>query len=269
LIFDPLGSGQAIDGSNFSFGLQTGFEGTAVRHRAFGDWDFETRYFGIEDWSALQSQRFDGNPIAISNTPPTFVSGPRRVVSRYSSDIHNFEWNLKKPVGNGMNFLIGVRHLQLNEKLNTRFTSLLTPPISTEDYRINTTNRLYGLQAGLSKALCSDCSYCFEIYGKAGVFANDSQQQSSLVNFLDPIVEFGINDRDTQVSFVGELGLRYTYNLCENVNFIAGYRGLWVDGVSLASDQIPSTNFAGISSNIDNSGEVFYHGGTFGVEFRF
>ncbi len=270
LVFDPLGSGQAIDGSNFSFGLQTGFEGTAIRHRAFGDWDFETKYFGIEDWSALQSQRFDGNPIGISNTPPTFVSGPRQVTSRYSSDIHNFEWNLKKPVGNGMNFLIGVRHLQLNEKLNTRFTSLLTPPISTEDYRINTTNRLYGLQAGFSKALCSDCAYCLEVYGKAGVFANDSEQRSSLVNFLDTgVVEFGMNDRDTQLAFIGEIGLRYTYNLCDNVNFVTGYRGLWVDGVTLASDQVPSTNFAGISSNIDNSGEVFYHGATAGVEFRF
>lgn len=269
MIFDPLAPAQSMDASNFSFGPQSGFEASATRHRAFGDWDLETRYLGIEDWSALQSRRFDGNPIQINNTPPTFVSGPRRVVSRYSSDLHNFEWNLKNEAAPGLNFLVGFRHVLIDEKLATRFRSLAAPPVSTEDYRVNTRNRLYGLQLGFEKTIIGDCSYCLQAYSRAGVYANDARQRSSLVNYQNPVTEFTFKDRDTQLATVTELGLRMNYKIGQNTNAYAGYRGMWVKGVALASDQIPHTSFAGVNSNIDNSGDVFYHGGTFGLEFRF
>lgn len=269
IVVDPLAPGQVLDANNFSFGLQTGIELSATRHRAIGDWDFETRYFGIEDWSALQSRLFTGNPIQLGTAVPTFVSGPRRVISRYSSDLHNFEWNLTKPLGKGNRFLVGARHLQLNERLMTRMTSTLDPPVSTEDLDVSTRNRLYGLQVGLARTFCGNGCYCFEAYGKSGIYANDASQRSSLVNFLDPVLEFPQSARETELSFVHELGLRYRYRLCKNANFYTGYRGIWVQNVALASDQVSSINFAGLGSTLDTQSDVFYHGGVFGVEILF
>ncbi len=268
-VTDPLAPGQTMDARDFSFGMQTGLEVAATKHRAFGQWDFETRYFGIEDWSALQSRLFTGNPIQLGTAVPTFVSGPRRVVSRYSSDLHNFEWNLTRPFGTGNRLLFGARHLQINESLMTRFRSTLAPPISAEDLVVRTQNRLYGLQIGLARTVCGNRCFCLEAYGKSGIYANDANQRSSLVNFVDPVVEFRQRARETELSFVHELGLRYRYRLCDKVNFYAGYRGLWAQNVALASDQISRVNFAGLGSNLFTQGDVFYHGGMFGVEILF
>jgi hypothetical protein len=268
MFIDTTTPTRRMDASNFNFGMQTGLEASVTKHRALGNWDYEFRYFGIDDWDSLQSLRFDGSPIQINNNPPTFISGPRRAVSRYSSELQNFEWNLKRQIADSTRFVFGFRHLQLNEQLATRFRSLAVPAISTEDYVVNTRNRLYGLQVGFDRTLAGGACYCLEAYGRLGAYANDSRQRSQLINYLDTVRTFTTEDRDTGFSLVNEVGLRTRYRLCKNANFVAGYRGLWVNDVALASDQISQTNFAG-GSNLDNSGRAFYHGGTIGLEVRF
>lgn len=266
LVHDPTDTSRRIDANDFSFNLQTGFEAAFTNHRGLNDvWDIETRFFRVHDWSASQSLRINSNPIPINNTPPTFVSGPRQIESRYSTDLQNLEWTLRRPIRRDLELLIGARAISIHEKLQTRLTSLLTPPISTEDYFVRTRNRLYGLQIGLSRSLVGDACQCVQVYGKLGAYVNQAEQRSALVNYLSPPVRFRIRQRDGQPAFVGELGIKAKWRLRENMSFVAGYRGLWVDGLALASEQVPRTNFSGVT-NLNNDGSVFYHGGLLGLE---
>ncbi len=273
LIVDPAQPARRLNASDFDFGLQAGLETSLTLHNAVGEWDLTARHFGIDDWSDSEYLTINTNPIQINNTPPTFLSGPRGIASHYSSSLQSFEWNLSRPVAQGpaggpIRLVAGVRHLQVREKLNTRFTSLLTPPISTEDYRIRTRNHLYGLQLGLDASLSGDCRHCVEGYARAGLYANDARNRSALMNYVSPPATFAERDRDTDLAFVGELGINANYRLRDNVSIFAGYRVLWIDGVALASDQVASTNFAP-GTSMNNSGDVLYHGARFGLEIWF
>ena len=71
-----------------------------------------------------------------------------------------------------------------------------------------------------------------------------------------------------RLTFLGEIGLVATLCITKRASLRGGYNVLWVDGVTLASDQIPVTNFI-IQTGIDSKGDVFYHGGFAGLEFTY
>ncbi len=269
LVLDPLNPGSNnLNANDFNFGPTVGIEGAITVHNVFPNWSSEVRYFGIDDWSDTVSGSILGNPVQINNDPGTFISGPRFVDSGYSTELHNVEWNLSRGTGFG-NWLVGLRYIQLNDQLHTRFTSLAVPRVSTEDYRVSTRNRLYGPQIGFNKSLLSGACYCFEAFAKGGIFVRDSSHRSSLVNFRDAgTVTFSRRDRENDFSYVGEIGLRGSYQICRNMSVFAAYRGLWIEDVALASDQVTRNNFAPGAVTYDD-GDIFFHGGTFGIEFWF
>ncbi len=97
---------------------------------------------------------------------------------------------------------------------------------------------------------------------------NRATQRSALINYLNPTVRFPHKQNDTQLALLREIGLQATVRLCDHVNLYASYQGVWIDGVAVASDQVAKTNFVG-GSNLNNSSDVFYHGGSFGFEVAF
>jgi hypothetical protein len=61
------------------------------------------------------------------------------------------------------------------------------------------------------------------------------------------------------VTFVGEIGVTGAYQWTEHLAIRGGYQLLWIQGVAVASDQIPVVDvFA--QTGLNTNGNVFYHG---------
>lgn len=257
-----------INARDFNFDAQLGLEAAIIGHRVFGDRDLELRFMAVDDWSETQQLAMAGGP-RINNTPPTFVAGSRDITSLYSSQLYDFEANLRQPAGD-VTWLIGFRHLRINEDLQTSFVSTETPPFSTEYYNVGTRNRLYGLQIGVDAILAGNCHSCLRGYVKGGLFGSDASQRSVLVNEVtDPPTVFTRTGSDAELTALVETGVNLTWRLDECSNAYVGYRGMWVDGVALASEQVAATGFSPAAGSLTANDSVFYHGLRFGVQIRF
>lgn len=258
LAFDFLDPAANLNGEDFDFGFQGGFELALIRHTPDSVWpDVEVRFFALDSWSEEATVPVTaGNPIQINNTPPTFVLGPVSAIdARYASQLYNTELNLRGSVTDRVTALAGLRYLELDERLGMAFAGT---PVT---YDVAARNRLYGVQAGLDYAQCFNR---VEVngFGKAGIYGNAAGQDTVVwTGAFAPTAQ----DEDGSVAFVGELGINGKLWVTDHLALLAGYRLLWVEGVALASDQIAATDLTA-QTGIDTDGGVFYHGVVLGLE---
>jgi hypothetical protein len=114
----------------------------------------------------------------------------------------------------------------------------------------------------------------WDVTGKAGIFGNDVGQRQFVVEFDSndiPLVLAGPTHRDgSRVSFVGELGLSLTYKVSDRLSLRGGYNVMWIEGIALAADQLDFDVLAGTwGTALRDSGGVFLHGASVGLEARF
>lgn len=74
------------------------------------------------------------------------------------------------------------------------------------------------------------------------------------------------SDRRTRKAFLGEVGAAATLGLGDTWKLRGEYRAMFVEGVALASGQVPAITTLPPMSGIDPAGGVFYHGGFLGLE---
>ena len=272
---DPTAMNSGLDAGDFRFGAQAGIEASVIGHDFMPGRDLEFRYIGVDGWSDSLFAAIAGDPFRINSKPPTFVNGPRDVFATYKSAFHGYELNLRQTVAqqgscSQTQLLFGFRHLRIDESLRNRLVSTATPPISTEHFNVSTSNDLYGLQLGFDRVLAGDCNFCVEGFGKAGIYANDSSQRSTLANEVTtPPTVFQANGSDTDFAVALETGLSLTYRVNECTSCFLGYRAIWVDGLSLASNQVAHTGLAPGSTNPAIDDDIIYHGLRCGFEFAF
>jgi len=142
----------------------------------------------------------------------------------------------------------------------TRFKHHLTGPC----YETATANRLYGFQLGAEAELICAGKLGLEATLKAGVFGNASKQNSRIATGAAAITA---GEMDKLTSFVGEFALTGTYDLSDCWSIRAGYSLIWIESVTLATDQVPVTDFIA-GTGIDTNAHVVYHGALLGIEFR-
>jgi hypothetical protein len=99
---------------------------------------------------------------------------------------------------------------------------------------------------------------------KAGIYHDSSRQQSYLNTGVVTAPAAGNKDR---TAFLGEIGVAGQYALGESLLLRCGYNLIWLETVTLASDQIPATNLL-TAEGIAADGGVFYHGVNVGLELR-
>jgi hypothetical protein len=73
--------------------------------------------------------------------------------------------------------------------------------------------------------------------------------------------------RPERTAFLGEIGINGKYAICKNLLVRCGYNLIWLETVTLASDQIPATDIFN-GQGIAADGGVFYHGASVGLELR-
>jgi hypothetical protein len=165
----------------------------------------------------------------------------------------NARWHLMDRVA----LLAGFRYLELDELFRAEVPSDVA-------FDWQTRNRLWGAQAGAETLLWEHGCLTLEGTAKLGLFGNAAAQDAYLHS--GPVTIDSPASCDG-TSYLIEAGLTLVYKLTPRLAFRGAYNVLWVGDVALATDQVAVTDFA-IESSIDDTGDVLYHGGFVGFEFR-
>jgi hypothetical protein len=259
LIQNTVTGGAVADARNYNFNWDGGLDISAIRR--FGDNKaLEVRYFGIDGWRATQEFTTPGIWNFPTN-PPLFGLGVADITSVYTSRIYSTEINVRRDVNDRIQVLAGFRWLELHENLQFNADFGGNQAVITD----NTDNHLYGGQLGADMRLWNRGGP-FSIDGvfKAGIYGNSSDNTFGVTQAIGPA--FGAGQDKGQVAFVGEIGLTAVYQWTDHIALRGGYQLLWVDGVSLASDQLKAIDVIN-ASGIDTTGDAFYHGAMMSVDF--
>jgi len=227
---------------------------------------FELSYLGIFNWNATATA-IGNNDLAIPGdlglASLDFFAADRMVLS-YQSNLHNVEANWVRGY-DAWSFLAGLRYLTLNEVARIRSTDLDT---GTSDYRIGSSNDLFGGQVGARLRKTWD-RFGLDATAKAGLFGNAASQSQSVTDFPPG---FFLRDARSasggQIAFVGDLNISGCYQLNDLWSLRAGYNLLWIEGVALAPAQFDFTDTPDSGTQLQSSGGFFAHGVNLGVEAR-
>jgi Putative beta barrel porin-7 (BBP7) len=238
--------------------------------RAFVGWQqdactaWEVGYLGIFDWNA--SAVLTGNnslaiPGDLGQASLDFFAADRMEIT-YRSQLHSAELNYVG-TGGALALLCGFRYLALNEDFILRAADLDT---GTSDYRIHSTNNLFGGQAGARYVEYRTC-WGWEATAKAGLFGNAASQSQSVTDFPPSFLLRSRRSASSgQVAFVGDLNLTGFYQLTDNWSLRAGYNVLWIEGVVLAPNQLDFTDTAASGTQLHSQGGLFAHGVSLGLQ---
>jgi len=183
----------------------------------------------------------------------------------YKSRLYNAEFNVRRSVNDWLTGLAGFRWMELEDSYLAQGTgAILSTPFSEA---IRSHNHLFGFQIGADAILLGRQEQ-FQIRGvaKAGIFGNAVGQNTE---FSDPagLGTLSAAANGSHTSFVGEIGLIGSYQVSKHVTIRGGYQVMWIEGVALAPRQIPNTDLAGGTADIEAAGGLFYHGANAGLEF--
>jgi hypothetical protein len=214
-----------LNGSQFSFGWETGFDGT-VGIRFLNTEAIEFRFMNLNS-STKNQMTTPGNFIGAGFTGP----GGTLFQSDYDTSLRNFEVNWRHQFFDQLTFLVGVRQMTVQDTLDVQLNT--TVARGKYDYR----NHLTGGQIGLDWALFNRTSpFQLNLAGKLGWYHLEadggiSEFQGAAQTFIG---SFESHTGDTV--WAGELGASAGYRLTQNIMLRAGYQVLYFDKVALASD---------------------------------
>lgn len=225
-------------------------------------WEFG--YFGVFDWDA-SSAVTNGNSLAIPGdlglaSLDYFASD--RIALTYNSRLHNAEIN-HVWAGEFVSLIAGFRYLSLDEDFVLNSTDADT---GSSDYRIRTTNDLFGGQLG-ARAEGGNGDWSWSATGKAGIFGNDAFQGQSVADFPPGFfLRQETGRRSGGVAFVGDLNCTLAYQVTDGLTARIGYNVLFIEGVALAPDQLDFSDTPTSGQSLRRSG-LFAHGANAGLGF--
>lgn len=255
-----------------------------VQFRSAGNLEFT--YYGLFNNRDTAQVNSAGNNLYSSlsqfgTVPPGgFLEDSNAAYQRieYSSEFSNFEFNYRRHwQGPGCRFqgswLYGIRYFQLDEDFD--FISVSTVNASQLKYNVNVNNSLTGGQTGGDIWACVIPGLRIGAEGKVGVYGNHAQQGSRISTF-SPALATVYNEavKENDVAFVGDAALMMTYRINYQFNIKLGYNFLYVEGVTLATENYNSTppsvlgGGATRTPSINDNGSVFYHGASGGLEYN-
>jgi hypothetical protein len=278
-----IAGNSALSTNQFRYGERPSFRFTGwLPFRSLGNLEFT--YYGLFHHAAQVQANSPGDNLfsALSNfgTQP-FGGFKEDGNARYqreeiSSTFDNFEMNYRRHWQGADcrlqgSWVLGCRYFKFDEDFD--FVSVSPLNAGQLRYHINATNSLVGAQTGGDSWICLIPGVRLGGEFKAGVYGNHSSQGSrfTATSLAVPYTESaGSND----VAFVSDAALFVTWRINYQLNLKIGYNFLFVDGLTLASENFnktpPSTfvNGSGRVATLNDNGNVFYNGYSLGFEYN-
>jgi hypothetical protein len=264
LIINTSDPAQGLNANRLQPGFQTGFDLSAIRQIGAA-WSVEARYFGFNGWhGAATTATTPGDLLQLNSAIPVFTFAGSAIQGDLTSRVHNAELNGRWQRSESIALLGGFRYLELDDRLQINLVNSAVPFA----YDTQTRNRLYGCQAGGQVWLWNNGGpWSLDVTGKVGIFGNAAAQNS---NLSTGVVTLSSGRLASRAAFVGELGITGRYQWTDYVALRGGYRLLWIDQVTLGTDQVAVTAFVppnlAPGAGIDPGGNLFFHGAFAGLE---
>lgn len=237
----------------------------------FNDCGFgwETSYFGLFDGRSSRSVFDEGNlslPGALGDASFDFRDIDEMLLSS-ETELHSFEINSTHRIGH-WTWLCGIRYLRLADELNIRG---IDDDLFDSDYNVRARNNLFGVQAGLRRGGCFG-RFGWDVTAKGGIYGNSTTQSQFVTDYESGDSTYYLREpvsaNANQVAFIGEVNPNLTFCVTDKLLLTAGYQLLWIEGVSLAANQLDFSNSAFAGSSNHSTGGVLLHGLSAGLEFR-
>jgi hypothetical protein len=190
----------------------------------------------------------------------------------------NLRYRAAGDAGCGIDFLIGIRYVDLLERFGI-FTGDddLTPasfdifgnpdPRVQALYLAETHNRILAGQLGLDAHFMYGNCLMFGIWGKGAWGVNFLETDISLIRG-DQFVGFSTQRNQTIFSQLYELNAYLEFAFCENIHIRGGYNALWLVDVAEAHKQV-DFNLANTFGAQRHNGNIFFHGPTLELHVSF
>lgn len=239
---------ETINAADLTLGFQTG-PYLSLSKQMLPRVRGEILYFGIAGWrSAFSAESTDGITTELFDTGSVVLD---RMDIRYTSRLNNVELNTRFPLGERLEWLVGVRWTRWTDDVamdwagDDEFASVLS------DAR----NDLYGMQLGIDGPLWQPASR-FSVAGMAKVclatnrMSTGRDASGTIPSFLPQRQSASRN------SLLGELGLFGKFELTPRFALNAGYQVMWVDGAASGFSPIGASNptsvlFHGLRTTIE------------------
>lgn len=236
----------------------------------FEEWSAEVSLFGFYDWHGRGDDVLTARTAPIAALPfpgvaMAFAPGDTQRYD-YASRLTNAELNVRRHLGDNLSVLAGVRYVNVHEQLSGELYRSNTAFLG--NWLARTENNLIGPQIGFDWGLPITCRLGLAATGKFGLFGA-SENQTTAGSFFAAGTPGERRASAEQIAYLGEMGLKGTYQFSESATLYMGYNVLWLGGVATAPNQLTASNFApGGAANISTGGNIFVHGAFAGMEFR-
>jgi hypothetical protein len=261
-----------LNGNQLDPRVGWGYELNAIRHRVRNSaCDVEARYFAVYGNNATVGPfNVPAGSVGLYATPVLY-GAPSVTTAAFSSQLQNFELNVRRFRGPSVQLLGGFRWVELDDYF-TITDNFPAPVAGVTTQRTSVINRLFGAQIGADVFLWQRNRLSIDGIGKAGIYGNAISSNLLITQTTPGALNFQSAASGGQTAFVGELGLTGRYRLTNNCSLRATYQLLWLDGVARGTDQVPNYNLAvapatGPAAITTNT--VFYNGMFMGAESQF
>lgn len=263
-----------LNGDDLDFGFEPGVRLLFGYLNGYGN--LEVSYKGFLEWSEVGSVRGNDNvsiPGDLSAAAPDFDSADI-IGAEYKSEMQDIEVNQffsisqEGPVdtsmmdGDHLDMLVGLRVMLLEEEFNLAAANGGERSL----YRISTENDLFGGQIGLRWTVRQG-AWFFQSQAKVGLYANPNHQEQQVRDLDDALLIRNTRSEHTNASVVPELEFALGYKVTPNVALRAGCLLTWVEGISLAPDQLDFTNTANSGTDLNDTDSFLAYGVTLGLIF--
>ena len=220
--------------------------------------------------------------VTISDSPLLIVDTQTQ---EKSSDLYSIEYNKVSYGWDLVKTFVGLRFIRFDDSYRVAasrgdrlaqpaqfdvFGNLIQPalpgaPAASGLNTLDAANSLVGAHIG--GELFYDVGYRWSasISGKYGAFVNFHDfDTNSFFSSGSPISD---ESEDVDISTAAELNIFAHYQVRTNLRFKAGYNLFYVGNVVTVSDNFAPTLPSFNNIDVDDEGEAFFHGASFGIEF--
>ena len=225
--------------------------------------DLEFVYFGVVNWATDRTVP-DPSSLQISFVDPSGGPVTSPVAFTYQSRLQSAEVNFWYPLIPKFSVLLGFRWLELQEGIASDTT---VPPTNGNLtlFDANVINRMYGLQLGAGTQFVSGPSG-FHVGASIKAGAYDNMAQSTWSAGPGGGVVLSVENR-SHLAFVAQASLLAGYDITPFMTLRLGYEAFWMDGVTLAANQL--ANNADGDLRPATNGSLFSHGVSAGLQLNF